>query len=269
MSGTVRYKDGAWRIAYQADGRRHYATVHGPNNKPGRRAAESTLAQLVTQIDAGRHRGDATTTFADLVDEWETIQAPKLEATTAAGYRYDLARVLPDLGGRRLARITGHDLDRLYARLRQNGYSPKTVANTHGTISAVLGHATRWGWIDTNPAIRADPGKVTRQRITIPTPAQVKAIIGNSRPDFAAYLRAAATTGHRRGSLLGLRWTDLDLDQHTVTFERAIAATTGELHVKGTKADRADTITLGASVADALRQHRARTGTARARRGPV
>lgn len=257
VSGSLRHKDGAWRLTYQADGRRHYATVQAPNNRTGRRAAGSALAQLIAEVDRGRHRGDPTTTFAELVEEWHAHQARNLEARTVEAYQDDLARALPHLGHIRLPKLRPHDLDRLYRHLQNQGLAAKTVRNVHGTISAVLSHAVRWEWIDANPAARASPPVAKRKPIIVPQPDQVLAVIRAARPDFAVYLRVAATTGHRRGTLLGLRWDDLDLDAGMVTFERAIAAAGGDLHVKGTKADRADTVTLGADVVTALRSHRA------------
>lgn len=255
MNGSIRWKEGSWRLTYQADGRRHFRTIRAPNNRRGQQEAGRALAALITEVDRGRHRGDPNTTFADLVDEWFTTVGPHREAGTRDAYRQDLARALPHIGDIRLVKLRTIHLDRLYAHLEQT-YQPKTVRNTHGTISSLLGSAVRWGWIDENPAADADPPDWHPDEINVPTVDQVEALIAAARPDFAVYLRLAATAGHRRGSLLGLRWTDVDLDQRTLTFARAIATAEGDLHVKGTKANRTDTITLGAKVAEVLREHR-------------
>lgn len=252
----MRFKDGAWRLTASLDGRRHYRTVKAPDNRTGRAEANRQLAQLVTELGQGRHLGDRNTTFADLATEWLAHHGPNLEAGTRDSYRLDLARALPDLGDTPLHRLGPRDLDRLYRRLTDKGLAPKTVRNVHGTIHAALGHAVRWGWVDRNPADRADPPVAKRKAINVPTPHQVLAAIDHARPDFAVMVRTAATTGHRKGTLLALRWTDVDLDAGTVTFARAIANAEGHLIEKGTKADRTDTVTLGADTGQALRDHR-------------
>lgn len=253
----MRYKDGAWRLCAQVDGRRHYKTVQGPDNRTGRRQAEAEMARLVTELGQGRHLGDHRTTFADLAQAWLEHRSPSLEARTVESYRADLDRALPDLGALPLRKLRPHDLDRLYLALSAT-LAPKTVRNVHGTIHAALVTAVRWGWVDTNPADRAEPPVAKRAPIVVPTPAQVGAVIAAARADFAAMVRVAATTGHRRGTLLGLRWTAVDLDVGAATFGAAVTATKGELHDKGTKADRTDRAVLGPTTLEALRTHRAR-----------
>lgn len=95
----MRYRDGAWRLTVQADGRRHYATVKAPDNRTGERTAAKALAALVTEVDQGQHLGDATTTVGQLLDAWLAHHGPSLEAGTAAGYRQTVAKHLrPTLG---------------------------------------------------------------------------------------------------------------------------------------------------------------------------
>lgn len=255
----MRYRDGAWRLTVQADGRRHYATIHAPDNRTGQRTAARALAALVTEVDQGQHLGDATTTVAQLLDAWLTHHGPSLEAGTAAGYRQTVAKHLrPALGDTLLAKLRPHHLDRLYSNLRAKGLAPKTIRNIAGTLHAALGQAVRWGWIARNPADSATPPQAKRKQVTVPTAAQVTAVIDHARPDFATLVRLAATTGHRRGNLIALRWTDVDLDAGSITFARAIAVADGHLIEKGTKADRVDRSTIGAATLEVLRSHRLR-----------
>ena len=56
--------------------------------------------------------------------------------------------------------------------------------------------------------------------------AQVRAVQEEATPAFAAFLQLAATLGARRGTLLALRWGDVDIKRATITFSRAIAEST-------------------------------------------
>ena len=66
----------------------------------------------------------------------------------------------------------------------------------------------------------------------------------------------AVTTGIRRGELLGLRWSDVDLKAGRLTVNQAMQRTKGELEFKSpkTKTSRR-TITLPAVTVEALQAH--------------
>lgn len=272
MAGNLRYRDGAWRLTVYAgrrpDGRQHriHATVHGADNRTGRREAERALAALVAQVDAGQHQPTRAHTVDQLLDAWLAQRSGHLAATTHATYTScaDL-HIRPALGPTRVDKLRPSHLNRLYDQLTGQGLAPKTVRHVHGTISAALGYAVRWQWVAANVAERAGPPAARRPAIVVPTVAQVDAVIAAGPPDMAALVRVAATTGHRRGSLLALRWTDLDLERGSATFARAVAAVKGQLIEKATKADRVDTVTIGpatASVLTAMRHRHAETALA-------
>lgn len=52
----------------------------------------------------------------------------------------------------------------------------------------------------------------------------------------------AATTGLRRGELLGLRWADLDLNNGTLTVEQTVQRAGGKLHLSGAKTESSESI---------------------------
>ena len=77
-------------------------------------------------------------------------------------------------------------------------------------------------------------------------------------PDFALYIQLAAPVGSRRGTMVALRWGNVDFDAAQITFERAIAESqTGEIE-KGTKAERPYVVSIGRSSLAALMEHRRR-----------
>ena len=58
-----------------------------------------------------------------------------------------------------------------------------------------------------------------------PSPAEVAALlefVEARDPMFHLFLVLAATTGARRGQLLGLRWSDIDLVTGSLLFQRAL-----------------------------------------------
>jgi integrase len=127
--------------------------------------------------------------------------------------------VIPTLGGVELQQLTPAHLAGLYQELlasgrrhRPGGLAPKTVRNVHVLMHRALRDAVRWGYTVRNVADAADPPKAKPAELQVWTPGQLRTFLLHVRQDrnYAAWL-LAATTGMRRGELLGLRWIDVDL----------------------------------------------------------
>jgi integrase len=86
----------------------------------------------------------------------------------------------------------------------------------------------------------------------------VRAVQAVATPAFATFVQVAAAVGARRGTLLALRWGDVDLDRGTATFTRAIAESDHGTIEKGTKADRPYVTSLGPATVSVLEAHRQR-----------
>lgn len=87
----------------------------------------------------------------------------------------------------------------------------------------------------------------------------------------------AASTGMRRGEILGLRWSDIDLNRQVLSVTHSLEETAAGLRLKKpkTKHSRRE-IALPASMVEALRQHRTKQaeerlalGLGRDNNGPV
>jgi integrase len=110
-----------------------------------------------------------------------------------------------------------------------------------------------------NPALSADPPRLKPGKLHIPSMDDVRAVQAAATPAFATFVQLAAAVGARRGTLVALRWGDVDLDARTATFTRAIAESNDGDVEKGTKADRPYLASLGRSTVLVLTAHRRRT----------
>jgi integrase len=159
----------------------------------------------------------------------------------------------------RAPRITGLELDDLYSTLENDvGLSPAVVARCHSQVRAVFSWALRKKLVAANPALSADPPRLKPAKLHIPSMDDVRAVQAVAPAGFAAYLQLAATVGARRGTLVALRWGDLDLEAGSATFTPAIAESGDGVVEKGTKADRPYVSSLGPSMVSALQSHRQR-----------
>ena len=123
-----------------------------------------------------------------------------------------------------------------------------------------------------NPAALATPPAPVEQRHTWWTQDEVGRFLTyvTEHSDLPAGLvDVLADTGGRRGEVLGVRWSDVDLDAGTVTITRQIAENPGgRLSYRPTKRPRSKaTVGLHPGTVVALRRRRAEQGEHRLRMG--
>ena len=249
-TGSVRWKDGAWRLQVSVGedhtGRRRFRsqTVHAPNTKQGREIADQALATLLLEVRAGIHAPAERGSFAELVDQWIKARSPDWSPGAAKHTRQVLSRhVLPHLGARRVETIKPVDIEALYGRLRGQ-LSASTVRRIHNYVRSAFSQAVRWQMIDRNPAAQVEPPRVPRVAPhRIPDPAAVRAALDAAPPVLACLLRLAVHTGARRGELVRLRWSDVDLAAGAIVFHQ-------------TKTDSWKTVSLGPATKTVFEQHR-------------
>ena len=230
-------------------------TVKGP------REANKALETFKAEVAAGVH-GGSSSTVAQLLEEWLRHSKARGRAPrTLHEARRTIDKVLvPAIGGRQVASLTAHHLDRLYAELVDDGLAPASIRRYHAVISAALEQAVRWAWIDKNPARRARPPELPHRVVNAPTVAEVARLLQEateSSPKWGALLSLAALTGMRRGELCALRWTDVDLEACTIRVARSLYRAGDERGEKVTKSGRERLVALPSFGADVLLRWRA------------
>ncbi len=109
-----------------------------------------------------------------------------------------------------------------------------------------------------NPATAVRPPRPERARLTVPTTDEVRRLIAaaESTP-YEVPIVLAATTGMRRGEVLGLRWTAVDLDAGLVRVVQTLQKVGGEVGFVPPKTGRSRrTVNLPTSTVQRLRRHR-------------
>lgn len=224
-----------------------------------KKQADSALAELVRDLGKGIVTSD-TSTLAEFLDHWLDHIASTKSPTTVRGYRGKIKRIDQKLGTVRLAKLTAQHLDRAYRDWLAEGLHPTSVHHLHAVLSAALNQAVKWSVVPyavtrsaTSPPLRVGPK-------SIPSPEIVQRLIaaaeGSGQPVLAAAIAVAATTGARRGELLGIRWSDIDLDRGTLHIRRAVKHADGPGWVVGsTKTHAQRQIALDGFSVQVLRRH--------------
>ena len=153
-------------------------------------------------------------------------------------------------------------VERIESQKQPKGLSAKTVRNIHQIISSALKLAVEQRLIARNPADGcALPKAEHKEMQTLPV-EQLTSFLREAKDSgvFALYY-IDLTTGLRRGELLGLKWSDIDLEKGDLRVQRQIGRIDGkiiEMPLKTKNAYR--TLPLSADAISVLMQQRRKTG---------
>src|SRR6266496_3156035 len=90
------------------------------------------------------------------------------------------------------------------------GFAPRTAQQSYRVLSAALRQGVRWQVLATNPALAVNPPRPDRPELVVPDAAAVRQILEAAEGPMHIALLLAASTGMRRGEVLGLRWSAID-----------------------------------------------------------
>ena len=169
-----------------------------------------------------------THTVRDYFEHWlNTYARAACKFSTYVSYARVLNKyLLPTLGHRQLSSLTTTDCKTLLAAL--TGKKRQTIRNIFCPIREGLRHAVAEGLIAQNPMDALAPHlkqlKAARRHVTPLTDAQIADLLARAQatdPMLHAAILLGVRAGLRRGEILGLRWADLSLTEHTASIRHA------------------------------------------------
>lgn len=257
----VRKRGNSWqalvKVRDAATGEYRQLTATRPTKTEAERWLTTTLAR---HGDAGSLAFGAT--VGHLLDAWYEIASPDWSPTTRRNNRSIIERHLrPKWGDVSLRKLRPVDLDTWYSSKRKD-ITASTIRRIHGVLHLALEQAVRWDWIPDNPAAKSRPPKMTRAEIRPPAVEELLTLLDAAHahdPDIGTAVHLAAATGARRGELVALRWSDVDLVLGTLRIANAVVlGERDEAIVKSTKTGNVRTISLDAGTLQVLSDHRVR-----------
>jgi integrase len=255
-SWQIRFDDGV-----DAAGRRNarWATVKGT-----RQDAQRELTRLLAAADSGTLPEPSKATVAEYLRDWldsDYDLAPK----TRERYR-ELAdlQIIPHLGNEVLQRLKPKRVQDWHSTLMKSGgkrgqaLSARTVGHAHRVLHRALQRAVESEVLARNAASVISPPKVEEEEVEILTEDEINVVldklVGHPLYEIAV---VDLNTGMRRGELLALRLSDVNLDAATVRIERSLEETGQGLRFKPPKTKHGKrTISLPPNAVAVLREHR-------------
>jgi integrase len=184
--------------------------------------ARKEARQLRHRIDKGedpladRKAANEAPTVNDLIERFRKEDLPRKAATTRRDYNamIDL-HIAPALGPIKVHAVTHPDIDTLHRRITESG--TKYRANRVVALcSRLFSLAIRWGHRSDNPARGVERNREHGRRRYLKgdeLTALLKALAAYPDRDTANIFRVLLATGARRGEVLSMRWSDIDLDK--------------------------------------------------------
>ena len=133
-----------------------------------------------------------------------------------------MKRPLMEIGRKAVTAITSQDLSMVLQNEISSGVSAKTVHSRVGVLYALLRWAYKRGILDVLPRFPERPA-FRSEKLVPPTEQELVRLLEASPPHLQRVILIGAKLGLRVGpcELLGLRWSDIDLDRGIVTVRAA------------------------------------------------
>lgn len=287
--GTIyQRKDGRWEgtaSVLTSDGAFRRRSVYGKTHAD----AHEKLTKLKANSQSGLPLATSKMTLSEFLAYWLTdIAQPKVRKTTYVNYA-SLVRnyITPEFGRKKISRLTARDIRAFLTKTAATCQccaqgkdiarpehkrrccalkecckklpSDRTVRFLLVILRAALQHAVREDELPRNVARNVELSMGTKREIEPLTTAEGRQLLSAARENrlWAAY-ELAVRIGLRRGELLGLRWSDVDLYEGVLTVRQALQRVGGELLLVPPKTQRsARRVALPSECVTALRAQRA------------
>ena len=248
MPKAKKTKSGSWKVRVLD----HEEIVYDENGKPvrrpdgkvkkkqffraftstdpspaGRRAAEKMAADWLDNKDKVGYPMQNMTVM-EALKKYIDIKENVLSPSTVQGYKCLLSRSYREVEYKKIDTITTPEIQ-LWINILSTRVAPKTVRNAYGLFTAAMNMFSPGRHIAATL-----PAKV-RKNIYVPNENDMKALlraIDGTELEIAVYLGAFG--GMRRGEICALESSDVDIENKTVSVNKAMARKNGIYVVKPT-----------------------------------
>lgn len=208
----VKRKDGRWQETVQLPGMDKPKYFYG-----------ATKAEIKKKIIAWELQQELKTGFASVAEEWWDVHSPKLAFNTLKPYAPALKRAQEYFGDTPINTLKPIDISRMIKQFARKGYAQKTVKTQLLVINQVCSFAVERGYCDFNAArdIKTPDG-LSKTKVTAPSSDDIARVKASTGCTFGMFAFWALYTGLRRGELLALDWSDIDIKKRIIHVKRSL-----------------------------------------------
>lgn len=219
--GTIRKRtDGRWEAiyttSYKADGKPIRRSVYGKTRKE----VALHLGELLHQVEHEEYVPPQKMTVGEWLDDWWKIYClPFKKISTCTGYESTITwHLKPYIGNKQLQSIRPEHVQSIINALVAEGKAPSTVRKAYAILHMACEQAIVNEILVRNPAKRIILPKMEQEEIRFFTLDEQRRFI-NALPDNTSgrALYFILGTGLRLAELSGLRWSDVQENQFSIS----------------------------------------------------
>ncbi|MFD9923951.1 tyrosine-type recombinase/integrase [[Kitasatospora] papulosa] len=268
-AGTItKRKDGRYQAAVyvlQPDGTRARKFAYGKTWAE----CDTKRRDLLAKVDQGVPVPTRSAKLSEWLPYWlDNVVKPRRKLSTYDKYEAHVRLYLvPMVGGKRLEALGVADVRRFLVQL-ENKTTAATAKESHRVLRTALTAACREELVSRNVASLVEPPRAKSRELSPWSLDETLTFLAAARKDplYAAFV-LAITMGLRRGELVGLRWTDVDLENRVLYVRQQTQRRRGVLYDDDPKGRRRRAVPLPAMCIAPLRWHRMRQVAAKERAG--
>lgn len=219
--GSIRKRpDGRWEarfiIGYEADGTPKRRSVYAASKSE----VKAKLKEVLQQVEDDEYVPPQKLTVGDWLDEWWKVYClPFKKHSTCTGYESTIVwHLKPYIGSKQLQTLRAEQVQAVINALVAEGKAPSTVRKAYTIMHLAFEQAIVNGILAHNPANRTILPKMEQEEIRFFTLDEQRRFI-ESLPDNTSgrALYFILGTGMRLAELTGLRWSDIQEDQFSIS----------------------------------------------------
>ncbi|TCP61247.1 site-specific integrase [Baia soyae] len=201
--------------------------------------AEKAMIAKIHELNQGIYYEPTKFTLADFMERWlEDYVTFNCAPRTREIYEYIIHT---HISRSRMAKLP---LDKIKPIQIQNYYSEKltkgrvdgkggltarSVLHHHRILHEALEHAVKWQILGKNPTKAVTPPRLQKKEVNVLSKDQIQILLeGTKNKYFHGAVFFAISTGMRRGEIFGLRWSDVDFKNQTLSIRQTLQRLKGK-----------------------------------------
>ncbi len=261
--GSIHQRpDGRWcarlSLGTDAQGKRIRKAVYGKTRKE----VADKLAELIRQFKTSGKAIVNKDSVGAYLDSWLADDV-KLNRTPKTYEEYEGAvrlYIKPIIGHLKIVKLSGADLQKWQGRMARDGHTDNTRLKALRVLRNALNKAVKLLLIPSNPMAAVDKPKVHRKEVVPLEADQCIALFEACKAHrLGDLIILAVLTGLRKGELLALDWSAVNLSEGVLTVRRSLEEAQGKQRIKVPKtATGRRVVTLGTEAIQALQRRKAK-----------
>jgi integrase len=199
-------------------------------------------------------------TLAEFMTGWVESQYNEDQSSTQRFYRNSIKNhIIPALGNIKAASLTTKSIESLLRDMAARHLGAGTIRSVKAALSAAYNDAVRLGDLTRNPTKNVKmPDVQAKPTKPLPRLDWEKIYLEAAKdPYMHARIEVAGMLGLRPGEALGLKWSDLDVEESTIQIVRQVQRVKGTgLVIKAVKQKKERTLAISNETIQILLTHK-------------